>query len=139
MGYNAYAYAVIGIKVPSSVFSKKHPQRGCEHPEVKGAKFCPECGAPTWKEEEFPPDRVEIEENLPKNLKDLGVEVVDSGTDSDSTYIGFVVMDGAYKEDEHQFRELPGQADLENLRKTLCEQFPSAENFGLWSVLYESY
>jgi len=34
-----------------SDFPKKEPsekKRGCVHPETKGARFCPECGKPTW-------------------------------------------------------------------------------------------
>lgn len=36
------------IEIPKNIIRK----RGCEHPEVSGAEFCPKCGKPTWTDEE---------------------------------------------------------------------------------------
>lgn len=42
---------VLGFHLPEIQAQVETKSRGCRHPEVAGAKFCPECGKPTWKKE----------------------------------------------------------------------------------------
>lgn len=51
MGYDAYSYAVFGVKVPRSVVKQPVKVRACKHDIQDGMKFCPECGKPAYKEE----------------------------------------------------------------------------------------
>ncbi len=39
---------MLGIKLPRDRLIKEDHVRGCEHPPVDGAKFCSQCGSPTW-------------------------------------------------------------------------------------------
>ncbi len=49
MGLEYEACAVIGVKIVLKSDIQTITVRGCSHPEVKGAKFCPECGRPMWQ------------------------------------------------------------------------------------------
>lgn len=45
-----YVGVVLGFVFDSSVLFKKDRVRNCEHPIQETFKFCPECGAESWKE-----------------------------------------------------------------------------------------
>ena len=48
MGYDASAYAVIGMRIDADRLMATKRVRGCKHDlgPHKKAKFCPECGKP---------------------------------------------------------------------------------------------
>jgi len=133
MGYDAYAYAVIGCKLPLAIFSETTRVRGCGHQEIEGAKFCAECGKPTWTKETKEPSADEIDENLSGKLKDMGIKAVWNGCESKSVYIGVAV--GGYE----NASPIP-VPDAERIREILVQAYGNeVKEFGLWAVLYESY
>jgi hypothetical protein len=59
MSVSFYTHLLLGFHLTEDLCWTKTPYRGCSHDEVAGAKFCPECGAPTWKEEKYPLDTLD--------------------------------------------------------------------------------
>lgn len=47
MSCSVYAKSIIGVKLPQPPYME-HEKRGCKHGLKGGAKFCDECGLPTW-------------------------------------------------------------------------------------------
>lgn len=54
MSVSFYAYVLLGFHLAEDQRWSTTTYRGCSHEEVPGAKFCPECGKPTWKQERDP-------------------------------------------------------------------------------------
>lgn len=52
MGYDAYSYAVFGVKTARSNIKQKVKVRACHHAIADGMKFCPECGKHAFVEKE---------------------------------------------------------------------------------------
>jgi len=44
---DTYIFYGIGLSLPLTKIKKK--ERGCNHPEVNGAAFCPKCGVKLWE------------------------------------------------------------------------------------------
>lgn len=42
---------LLGFYLPDQLLQTTTHYRGCSHDEAPVAKFCPECGAPMWKED----------------------------------------------------------------------------------------
>lgn len=51
MGVDYYSYLTVGVCLSERDWENTAPIRGCSHQEVRGANFCPVCGASMWKEE----------------------------------------------------------------------------------------
>lgn len=51
MSVSYYAYMVIGFAIPQKQLIIQPRRRGCSHQETHN-KFCGQCGAPTWAQEE---------------------------------------------------------------------------------------
>lgn len=50
MSVSYYSFLVYGIPVSRDVLTINNRERGCHHPEVEGANFCPQCGEEMWEE-----------------------------------------------------------------------------------------
>lgn len=59
MSASFYTHLMLGFHLIEDQRTIKTTYRGCSHNEVPGAKFCPECGKPTWKEEHDPLERLD--------------------------------------------------------------------------------
>ncbi len=141
MGYSAAGLAVIGVRLPLSSFWHTRRERGCEHARNENAKFCSECGKPTWVEiTEGPLGSGEIRQLIPKELRDLGITAVTTGTDSAEVYIGRVAGMGRMTEFlDDVVRDQPlSPRIVEHIRARIMDAYPNAP-FGVWGVLYESY
>lgn len=55
MKASLHAAMVIGYEIPAKEAIQMRETRGCEHEEVEGANFCPECGARMFVYEDRPP------------------------------------------------------------------------------------
>ena len=49
-----YATMVLGYEIPASLVIQERETRGCHHPEIEGANYCPECGKPMYVYEDLP-------------------------------------------------------------------------------------
>ena len=54
MSASLLAAMVIGYQVPESEVLQAKAVRGCQHLEMEGAKFCPECGKAMWVHSDEP-------------------------------------------------------------------------------------
>lgn len=54
MSVSFFTHMVLGFHLTEDQRWRTDRFRVCQHPEVPGAKFCSECGKPTWKEERDP-------------------------------------------------------------------------------------
>lgn len=87
MGVDYTVCTVVGIEIDKSSFftTGQTRERGCEHPLLDEAKFCPDCGKQAWVEKS-------TKEPLPLYDED------------DETFAGLdVVYDQRYEEDNTRF------------------------------------
>ena len=142
MGYSATACAVIGLKIDNNKLYTTKRVRGCGHDlgENKKAKFCPECGEPTWDE-----DRVPIVGYDPDDFDTDGGQVfagyklvMPNGESDDAFLAGLVLTDdekGYGFADEVDFSHIKA-----HMKKTLLPLgLWDEKEFGLWAILIESY
>ncbi len=138
MSVNYTAYTITGIRLGMADLYKQVDNRGCDHPETK-AKFCKECGSPTWIQEEEP-------------LFDEGTEVIGKfkmmfSTDRNFVYLGHTVevdeygTHDAFRPIESVEVQFPALIQLNDELAAVLEPLGlwDQEKFGIWTVLHCSY
>lgn len=140
MGYDAYAYAIVGLKVDpkklDSVLHKEDLVRGCSH-EVDSirTKFCPECGKPVVKSTTVPHPEFDVDDSkffgfklLCKNSEDRNFYYIAGEVASSSSYSGKPYLN--YKNIE----------DIKGKMKNVLEPLGlwKESSFGIHVFLYES-
>ena len=138
MGADYYSYAVIGVKIDPEKLTKVTQVRGCDCDTDLTGKFCSNCGAEIFVEEE---------ENIPEYDEDketLYDHKIIFRTDNETAIVAVIfAKDKDYnKDNNHSFEQIPDNIKelKEELKNTLSPLgFWDEKEFGLWSVLYCSY
>lgn len=136
MGYKATVYTIFGVRIEEEALSVVESVRGCSH-EVVEHEFCPQCGKPMWKAEEKDVNAAEMDDELEAQAG-KGFRVIDGGTDSDQLFIG-VAFERNQNDEPHPVLE---DGEIRNIKfqldKFLGDKF-KVEDFGMWTVMRESY
>lgn len=139
MGYDATAYAIVGLRLRSQQLTTQQRVRGCAHKLAnEKVKFCPECGDPVWVTKRTPIAGYDDGEPTLASYR-----VVDSGPNSEYVYVAGVLLEGASGQDggsvgfisEINFEEVKAKM------KAVIEPLGlwDEESFGFWAVLNEDY
>ncbi len=133
MGATYYTYAVLGVEIDPARLTMQHQVRGCNHPlpPCVPQKFCPECGKPTWREEQ---------QDIPAYDRDrdklAGLDVATT-TDRARCFVGMVVA--AHDE----AARIATDAALDNVLRIrdALQRFGlwDEKRFGFWAVQRCSY
>jgi hypothetical protein len=141
MGYDAGAITAIGLKVPAGDLMVEKTVRIKKGP--KGAKFDPETGAALFDVRNDPIEGYEPWDHLTVGKRKFEVKYA-NGEDDKVVISVWSQSAGGYG-DQFQFvslNEIPTEEELEAdkaiLREALGELW-NEDNFGLFTLLYESY
>jgi hypothetical protein len=145
MGYDAYAVAVIGVRLPPGAIKDKlfvpDKEPGCAHLLQADEKFCPECGAAAYID--VTKAIKEYEDGEGDGDKLCGYELVGRGEGcyNDPEFIAFWSSD-CVRPGSTEFHSL-GDFDLEDVYGQMQEKLEplglwNPEGFGLHVFLYES-
>lgn len=145
MGYDAYAVAVLGVRHDPGVIRSKlfreRTVRACSHEMDESKKFCPECGAPTFKTVKEPIEGYEDGEGDGDKLH--GYELVNRGEGyyDDPEFIAYWVS-GLIRARDTRTRFL-GDFDQEEVWSNMQAVLEplglwDPQAFGLHVFLYES-
>lgn len=132
MSYDAYSYAVFGIKTSRKNMKKNIKVRACRHTIADGMKFCPECGKPAFIEEE---------DDILESMKDKGLSYFYSDYNRDTEVVlGFCVGSTSYGKDTVECKPpTPGMA-AEILEFCKVNNLPYTEkNLKMYVMTYHSY
>jgi len=136
MGVYYTAYAAVGCRVPEERLLQRKRGRSCTHTLPEGAaKFCPQCGKPTWRDY-----REEIAGFDRGNGKLHGFPVVFYGEGQDAIVC---VKGGLVEADKGEAKSVPLEAwSLDDGRHDLYDMMREngmgsyIDTFGLWAVMY---
>ena len=145
MGYDAYAYGVLGIKIDVSKLFAPVKVPHAEHTVPANAKYCPECGEPACKvvrkfllsDENTEEHELAVLEEYLSNLKPARkIDIVVADCEKPGpVYVGWKF-------------EAPIRIDILKLDAThhknvlagiIPQKYWKDDDFGLWIVKYESY
>lgn len=149
MGYSAESKVVYGlvINLTELSLSNKQKKRGCSHHlDSKSAKFCSECGKPTWIE--VPGsilDDIQIEsQNYSLNATDSNIEFsyFTPNADTDEGILGFRVIKNYSYNNPTFLPVIQPTEEMKNFLIQICQQYNipfEEDDFKVYSYLYESY
>ncbi len=144
MGVDYSAFTILGMMIKEETYSKltshKNRKPGCEHhPLQEGAKFCPECGAPSFISIERP--RVYFSE-FAYEMENKGFDVGYT-TDDQHVVIGIGYKLDGQEDEPKRFPVITKQDEQDLINRLKIELVPlglyNPDNYGYWSMIRCSY
>ena len=136
MSVHYVAYTFLGQKITEEDLLKRTIVPGCKHKVPDKTKFCPQCGAPSKREEVT--NRPEYNED---SQTFAGLQVLISGETND-VYVGIIMGETSYDayDARSELNVVRLTQDEIKIHKILASlRLWDPKSFGLWTILDESY
>jgi hypothetical protein len=129
MGVEWNANTVVGCEVPRDKLYKTSVVSGCRHANAPGAKFCSQCGAKAWIEQEEPIDRYD------RDRGKLGTLSVCGTTDGERMFVG--IVSESCDQGRSQAKKMPIYLDAEVIVRQQLDPLGlwDPTTFGIWCVM----